>query len=67
MSSCVNWELVDAGFGLAEEVAVEEDGAEVSSLLEGELVMKGQKKLIPSCHFRLRLHNVGVISLPEHQ
>jgi len=44
----VNWELVDAVLGLAEEVTGEEDGAEDSSLLEGKLsfFMKGKKKYL---------------------
>ena len=46
----MNWELADAGLGPAEEVAVEEDRAEDSSPLEGELsfFMKGQKKYLPA-------------------
>ena len=48
MSSCVNWELADAGLGLAEEVAVEEDGVEDSSLGELSFFMKGRKKYRPA-------------------
>ena len=44
MSSCINSELADAGLGLAEEVAVEEDGVEDSSLGELSFFMKGRKK-----------------------
>ena len=55
----MNWELVDAGLGLqlAEEVAVDEDGADDSSLLEGEpsFFMEVRKKHLNSCLLRLRL------------
>ena len=65
----MNWELVDAGFGLAGEVAVGRMEQKILHYLKVSFpfFMKGIKKLIPSCLFRLRHSNVVIVSLPEHQ
>ena len=61
----MNWELVDVGFGLAGEVAVEE---KIFHYLKVSFPFyEGTKEINTFLPFRFRHSNVVIVSLPEHQ